>query len=198
MQKDNENPLDTLQDIRGIMERSARFLSLSGWSGVWAGTVALVASFIAYRMIGVANAILDFIVLGAVTFITAFIGTWLFTAQKAKKQGHNLWNKASRQLALQIAIPMLTGGCFIFAFIYYGNNSLVAPACLCFYGLALINGSKYTLTDIRYLGYMELILGGISMFAPSYGIYFLAVGFGILHIVYGIIMWNRYDRNIAR
>ena len=205
MQKDKETSLETLQDIRAIMERSARFLSLSGWSGIWAGGVAVIAAIIAYNMLhnglwgGLFPGVVygNYIFLGICTLVVALIGAWMFTAQKAKKQGLKVWNKASRQLAWQIAIPMLTGGLFIFAFIYHGVELMVSPACLCFYGLALINGSKYTLPDIRYLGYLEVVLGCINLYCLGYGIYFLAFGFGILHIVYGIIMWNKYDRNIA-
>jgi hypothetical protein len=201
--EDKDISLETLQEIRLIMERSARFLSLSGWSGVWAGVTALAAAYIANNMmekhigedifpnIPYAN----YILLGAATFIIALAGAWIFTAQKAKRQGQKIWNGISRKLAWQIAVPMLAGGFFIYAFITYGDASLVAPACLCFYGLALINGSKYTLPDILTLGYAEVVLGCLNIFYPGYGIYFLGFGFGILHIAYGITMWNRYDRN---
>ena len=70
----------------------------------------------------------------------------------------------------------------------------VAPACLVFYGLALVNASKYTLTDIRYLGYCEIIVGLLNMQWIGQGLYFWAFGFGVLHIVYGILMWWKYER----
>jgi hypothetical protein len=71
---------------------------------------------------------------------------------------------------------------------------LIAPTCLLFYGLALINASRYTLGEIRYLGCCELILGIISLWVPGYGLIFWAAGFGVLHIIYGIIMWWKYER----
>ena len=78
---------------------------------------------------------------------------------------------------------------------YNGEFELVAPGCLIFYGLALVNGSKYTLGEIRYLGYGMLALGIMNLFYVAYGLYFWAMGFGILHIAYGITMWMKYERN---
>jgi len=206
-QDTKDTSLETLQEIRSIMERSARFLSLSGWSGIWAGCVALVGAVIAHywllqfhiqRSYHLDEARIKFIFLGIVVFIAALMGGFFFTAQKVRKQGYKLWNSASRQLLLQILVPLVTGGIFVLGFISNANDMYIAPACLVFYGLALINGSKYTLTDIRYLGYMEVALGCINLFFAKYGLYFWTIGFGILHILYGAIMWNKYDRHTAK
>jgi len=201
-----DTSLETLQEIRTIMERSARFLSLSGWSGIWAGCVALVGAVIAHywllqfrihQSFRLDDTRIKFIFLGIVIFIAALMGGFFFTAQKVRQQGHTLWNNASRQLLFQIIVPLATGGVFVLAFISNANDQYIAPACLVFYGLALINGSKYTLSDIRYLGYLEVLLGCINLFFAKYGLYFWAMGFGILHILYGVIMWNKYDRHTA-
>jgi hypothetical protein len=90
---------------------------------------------------------------------------------------------------------MVAGGIFTFAFLCHGDAFYIAPTCLAFYGLALINGSKYTLSDIKYLGLCEVVLGCISLFMPGFGLTFWAIGFGALHILYGIIVWNKYDKN---
>jgi hypothetical protein len=65
-----------------------------------------------------------------------------------------------------------------------------------FYGLALVNASKYTLTDIRYLGITEIILGILNIFFLRRGLYFWALGFGVLHIIYGLVMWWKYERAV--
>jgi hypothetical protein len=195
-----------LQDIRSIMERSSRFLSLSGWSGIWAGCTALGAAVIAYGMLPPWGNYIDyrpsdrqlpvggFILLGIVTFLVAFCGAYYFTWRKAKASGQQVWTKASRQLMWQVAVPMAVGGVFCLAFLYYGTMVFIAPACLAFYGLALVSGSKFTLGEIRWLGYCEIALGCIALFVPYYGLAFMAAGFGVLHIVYGAVMWNKYDK----
>jgi hypothetical protein len=93
-----------------------------------------------------------------------------------------------------MAIPLMAGGFFVLGLMVHSDWGYVAPACLVFYGLALVNASKYTLTDIRYLGLLEIALGCISMYYPHDGLYFWAVGFGVLHIIYGLIMWWKYEK----
>jgi hypothetical protein len=207
-------PVDSLQevkDIRRLMERSSRFISLSGISGVAAGLCALAGAAIAEMVIfkkyyvnyndrGYFTASdfeglrMQLLLLGAVVFIVAFSLAFYFTWQKTKKQGVALWNPTSRRLFWNIVIPLAAGALFILSMLQYNEWRFIAPACLVFYGLALVNASKYTLTDIRYLGYCEIVLGLINMQWIGYGLYFWAIGFGILHILYGIIMWWKYER----
>lgn len=211
--KENEPKPDSaqdLQDIRRIMNRSSRFISLSGLSGVAAGICALIGAYMAYNMLdsyyGSYNSRglfsgddfsklkLKLFGLAACVFIIAFLSSFYLTWRKAKKQGLPLWDYTSRRLAWNMIIPLAVGGLFIIGLLRYDAWLFVAPASLVFYGLALVNASKYTLSDIRYLGYAEIILGLINMYFPGYGLWFWAVGFGILHIIYGIVMWNKYDR----
>ena len=203
-----EESLQALHDIRGIMERSTRFLSLSGWSGVWAGCTALAGAAIAWSMhlpyavhreglgsqAGFDAIVFRLVPLAILTFIVAFCGAYYFTWRKAKVAGQKVWTRAARQLMWQIAVPMGAGGIFCLAFLYYDTIFFIAPACLTFYGIALVNGSKYTLGEVRWLGYCEILLGCISLFVPYYGLAFMACGFGMLHILYGAIMWNKYDK----
>jgi len=119
-------------------------------------------------------------------------GLWL-SNKKAKKHGLKLWNSASRQLVVNMMVPLVSGGIFILIILYTGHFGLAAPACLVFYGLALIQGSTNTVDEVRYLGFSEIILGLISAMVPGYGLIFWAIGFGILHIIYGVIMYNKYD-----
>jgi len=72
---------------------------------------------------------------------------------------------------------------------------LIAPLTLLFYGLALLNAGNYTLSEVRYLGYSEVVLGVLAAIFLNYGLYIWIFGFGILHIVYGVIMYRKYDMN---
>lgn len=215
MQQDKVESLKTLKDIHGIMERSSRFLSLSGWSGVWAGCIALVGAAIArswlveirgaYRSIyndsepyeqmdaEYQSILLKFVLLALGVLAVALAGGYYFTHKKAKKDGVSIWNNASKKMFVELAIPLSTGGVFAFAFLWNGLELYVAPICLAFYGLALINGSKYTHSDIKYLGIVEVLLGCVCLFIRGYGLFLWALGFGVLHILYGIIMWKKYD-----
>lgn len=90
---------------------------------------------------------------------------------------------------------MVVGGIFLLKLIDSENYGLVAPGCLIFYGLGLLNASKYTLVEIRYLGYAQILLGIISLQMVGDGLLFWALGFGVLHIVYGAFMWWKYERS---
>jgi hypothetical protein len=210
-------PHQTLEDIRQMMTKSSRFISLSGWSGVAAGTCALVAAWIAHQkfsrypsqdnetvrelrggsVLGERYTQLewDLILLAAATFAVAFILAFLFTYLRSRKTGVGIWGYTARRVMLNVAVPMLVGGLLIWRLVDFQAYGLVAPACLLFYGLALVNASKYTLPEIRYLGYSQLLLGVLNLWMIGYGLHFWAAGFGILHILYGILMWNRYERH---
>jgi hypothetical protein len=207
-----QETLQEVKDIRRMMERSSRFISLSGLSGVSAGIFALAGAWIARSFIfegyydeyeargGFASesfAALKFQLIGlaAIVFVLAFATAFYFTWRKSSKQGVSLWNHTSKRLFWNMTIPLVAGGLFILGMLRYDDWRFVSPACLVFYGLALVNASKYTLTDIRYLGYCEIIVGLINMNWIGYGLYFWAMGFGVLHIIYGVVMWWKYERN---
>jgi hypothetical protein len=203
--------LQDLKDIRRIMERSSRFVSLSGLSGVAAGICALVGAWLASSIIdnyyGSYNSRgfftgddfsklkLKLVLVSAIVFIVAFATSFYLTWRKAKKQGLPVWDHTSKRLAWNMMVPLVAGGFFIIGMLRYDIWAFVSPACLIFYGLALVNGSKYTLSDIRYLGYCEILLGFMNMFFIGYGLWFWSIGFGVLHIIYGILMWWKYERN---
>jgi hypothetical protein len=206
----NSKPEQALQDIKQMMERSSRFISLSGLSGIAAGVCALAGAWWGGQMLknyygsydsrgffsgdDFSQLKIKLLLLAVTVFAAACASSFYFTWRRAKKQNAQLWGPTSRRLFWNMTIPLLAGAGFIIAMLRYDDWRYVSSACLIFYGLALINASKYTLTDIRYLGYCEIILGLVNMFFIGSGLYFWAAGFGVLHIVYGIIMWNKYER----
>jgi hypothetical protein len=208
--------LESLKDIKQLMDKSSRFISLSGLSGVAAGVCALVAAWLAQRKLHesqpgapeeyssngagpltlpIKGVALDLILIAAVTFVAALTFAFIFTYLRSRKTGVPIWGYTARRVMVNVFVPMITGGLVIVRMMQLGFYDLVAPLCLLFYGLALINASKYTLTEIRYLGYGQLILGILNLWLIPYSLYFWAAGFGVLHILYGIIMWNKYERN---
>lgn len=212
---EQQQSLEAIHDIKRMMERSSRFISLSGLSGISAGICALIGSWLAWPYVYgkkdyiinieaamaqarendygiIFNTWLFWIAAG--TFLAALISAFIFTYLKSKKEGTPIWGNSARRLMFNVCIPLLVGGIFLFKLLQFGTFGLAAPGCLLFYGLALINASKYTLNEIRYLGYAEIVLGIVSLNFVGYGLYFWAAGFGILHIVYGIYMWMKYER----
>ena len=197
--------IDDLKDIKDMMNRSSRFISLSGLSGVFAGIFALAGAFLAYRTVYTNQDYLSYrqtiitpeiitalLIIALVTLILSIASGILFTSRKAKREGQKLWDLQTKRLLVNLLIPLVTGGILCLMLLFKGYIGLVAPLTLIFYGLALVNASKYTLSEIRSLGIVQTVLGLIAMYFIGYGLLFWALGFGVLHIVYGIIMQVRY------
>jgi hypothetical protein len=208
---DEKEQLQAISDIRNMMERSTRFLSLSGLSGVFAGIFALIGATAAYFKIEEhflakdvrdlaseserTNEFMIFIFSDAVLVLVASLSVGLFfTMRKAKKAGAKIWDGSSRRMAFSLFIPLVAGGIFCLELLEHGMISMIAPATLIFYGMALLNASKYTLNDIRYLGITEIGLGLIAAALHGPGLIFWAIGFGLMHIVYGAAIWFKYER----
>ena len=205
-----QQPLEDLQHIKRMMERSSRFISLSGFSGIAAGVCALAGAWFANKKIncwvkgdctlgglldmGGIKLLNDLLWIATLTFIGAFISAFFFTYLRSKKNKVPMWGTATIRLFWNTVIPITVGAIFLIRMMQLGEYELVAPGCLIFYGLALVNASKYTLGEIRYLGYGQLALGIMNLCNTGYGLYFWAMGFGVLHIIYGVWMWYKYER----
>ena len=197
-----------LSSIRELMERSTKFISLSGMAGVMAGIYALIGAFLAYKIAYRESSIvpvrdfylndpviwssLIFIALG-VLILSVATAIWL-TIRKATRKGENYWNSGSKRLIMNMVIPLFTGGLFILVLLIRGEYSIIVPATLIFYGLSLVSGSHYTFTDVKWLGFFQISLGLLAALMPGYGLILWMFGFGILHIIYGSIMHFKYDR----
>jgi hypothetical protein len=203
-----QEQLEALHEIRNIMDRSSRFISLSGLSGISAGLTALAGAAVVVRYLGAHNigwrgnnditlnqdAILFLLTVALMVLVVALGLASFFTIRRARQNNQRIWDGKSQRLLVNLAIPLAAGGVFCAMLLYHAVLYLVAPAMLVFYGLALINGSKYTFSDIRYLGICELVLGLLSGFFVGYGLLSWAIGFGVLHIVYGALVYFKYER----
>ncbi|PCJ64645.1 MAG: hypothetical protein COA58_12975 [Bacteroidetes bacterium] len=197
----NEKHIQDLKEIRSMMEHSTRFLSLSGMSGVMAGVYALVGAYLANNYANgdhfkeYPNHQLPFLLIGLGVMAAALITGVILTYFKARKSNQTLLDKTALRMVAHIGFPMLVGAFFWLALVYTPSVNLTAGVFLIFYGLGLINGSKYTVNDIRFLGFFDVILGIIALFFPEHGLYLWAAGFGLGHIVYGTYVWAKYERN---
>jgi len=204
----SEDYIKDIQDIKSMMADRSRFLSLSGLSGVLAGVYALLGAIWAYRLAHSADSfayqdilngkitpiVIKLIIVALVVFILALSSAYYLTYKKVKKTNSKMWTAATFKLLKSFAIPLLTGGIYVMALLYRGDLLLISSATLIFYGVALYSASHYTYRDLGTLGITEIIVGIVSMGFPGYGLYFWAFGFGLLHIIYGTIMYLKYDR----
>jgi len=207
----NNEQLQDLSEIRSIMERSTRFISLSGLSGIFAGTFALAGVAVAYLYLGYGDLAYEegirplpdisntsfmwYLLIDALAVLILSLGTSLyFSKRKASRNGIPFWDNSARRLLINMFIPLFTGGILCLILFFEREVFLVIALTLIFYGLALFSAGKYTLDEVRYLGIGEIVCGIFAAGLPKFGLIFWATGFGLFHIIYGVVMYNKYDR----
>lgn len=200
--KKEQDYLKDIAEIRSMMERSSKFLSLSGWAGILAGTFALAGAGFAHRVLAFQpdkifysySNLSELILTATGVLVLALFSALIDSRIKARTREEKAWTITSRRMLTAMAVPLLTGGILIMLLISYGLLGLIAPLTLLFYGFTLHNAGFFTFPEIRIMGFLQMILGLINVAFISYGLLFWAIGFGAVHIVYGIYMHFRYER----
>ena len=209
--KNEINSIEDIKAIRKIMEESSRFLSLSGLSGIFSGVTAIAGALFAYFFIldngnihydeyfkslpaaETSSLRWQLIADASLVLLLSLLFSCYFSIKKAKRDGKNFWSPVSRRMLLNLIIPLTAGGILVIALLFQNHIQLIVPCFLIFYGLALVNAGKFTIGEVFYLGIIEIITGLVSAFVPGWGLIFWIFGFGILHIIYGLAMYRKYE-----
>ena len=195
--------LKDISEIKNLMNKSSRFISLSGLSGIFAGIYALIGAGVAYWLVEnhsegrllLSGDVFTLILIVLVLVLVLSIGTAIFlTTKKAKKNGEAFWDATTKRLLTSFLIPLISGGLYILIILMQGKYGQTGALMLIFYGIALYNASKHTLSYVKYLGFTEIVLGLISAIYPGDGFWFWVIGFGFMHIIYGSLMYFKYDK----
>lgn len=207
--KNEKDYIKDISEIRSMMERSSRFLSLSGLSGVMAGIYALSGALVAYlvfgfnpdsvtySMTGTAGtpANISSVIIVALIILALALGTVVYLSRRnAGKRGEKMWSPTTRRLLANMMVPLSTGGILIVILIANGLTGLAAPVSMIFYGMALFTASKMTLEEVKLMGIIQIVLGLIAVLMIQYSLIIWAIGFGLVNIVYGIYMHYKYER----
>lgn len=207
--KQQQDYIQDISEIRSMMERSTKFLSLSGWAGIMAGVYALIGAYLAYKVLyfnpdeivyasfserEYSGGMLKLVLLAGGVLILAVGTAIFFSNRRAVKRNETLWNSTSKRLLVNMGIPLAVGGILVLILISKGLIGLVAPMTLIFYGLSLYVASRYTFEDVKILGLIQVMLGLASSYFIGYGLLFWALGFGVAHIAYGIYIHFKYER----
>jgi hypothetical protein len=201
---------DDIKTIKKIMEESSRFLSLSGLSGLFAGMIAIAGGCVAQYGIlksrsffindmvttlsdkELSSVKIQIVADAFIVLSVALTGSFYFSFRKARDKGQKIWTPVSKRLLINLFIPLIAGFFFVIVLYFQNQWQLIVPAMLIFYGLALISAGKFTYSEVFYLGLAELITGFAAVFFPAITLLFWIIGFGALHIGYGLIMYRKY------
>ncbi|MFV0331077.1 MAG: hypothetical protein ACK5KL_14880 [Dysgonomonas sp.] len=190
--------LDDIKHIRSMMERSSKFLSISGMSGVLAGTFAIIGAILAHfvlegKLSFTYSLLYDLILIAVVVLVSAISVGLAFSVRKARKSNSKLWMPVTLQIAKDFSVPLVVGGLLCIILITKNVSFMVAPCMLIFYGLGLIAAGSRTFRDVKILGACEIVLGLAAAVVVGYDLIFWGIGFGVLHVVYGILIYYKYD-----
>jgi hypothetical protein len=210
--ENNPEYIEDLRIIKKVMEESSRFLSLSGLSGIFAGLTALAGAAVAVFVFLDGDFILSdemfsskslseitqikvglTLLAGTVLILSIALSLW-FSWRNSVKKSQRMWTPVSRKLLTNLIVPLVAGGMIIVIFLIHNEWQYIMPSMLIFYGLSLVSATKFTYNDIFYLGLIEILSGLAAAALPFYGIIFWSFGFGLLHIVYGLLLYRKYER----
>ena len=207
--KEEKDYIKDISEIRSMMERSSRFLSLSGLSGVMAGIYALAGALVAYLVFGFnpdsvtytitsesdSPANISNVIFVALVILALALGTVIYLSRRnAGKRGEKIWSTTTRRLLANMMVPLSAGGILIVILIMNNLAGLAAPVSMIFYGLALFTASKMTFEEVKLMGVIQIFLGLVAASFIQYSLIIWALGFGVVNIVYGIFMHYKYER----
>src|SRR5437868_8349161 len=184
----HERAMDNLRFIRETMENASSFTAVSGWGQCAIGLTALGAAYIAARQ----SAPGHFVTGGwiKVWLVAAFVSLALSAGTmwlKARAAELPLWSRPGRKLVLNFAPPALVGALLTLALARNGPTTLIPPTWLLLYGAGVITGGAFSVRIVPVMGLCFMLLGVVALFSPAVWVNVLmAVGFGGLHIIFGI------------
>ena len=184
--------LQAIQDIKTMMERSTKFSSISGKAGIVVGMLAVIV-FAGIKWFDVTTVASLFVVMVGTLMLALSIGLYLSIA-KAKKEGTAIFDTTAKRFLVQFFIPLFVGGILCLIFACQNQIGYIPAMMLIFYGFALVHASKFSLDTIKSLGYLEIIAGLIAAAFAQYGMWCWVIGFGVLHIIYGFIIYTKYEK----
>ena len=185
----NERAYENLKYIRETMERAGSFTAVPGWGGVLMGVSALLTAFISSQL--PSRDIWFAAWLGEAMFAFA-IGAWAMV-QKAKAVKAPLLYGPGRKFALSLCPAMIAGA--VFSVVLYANDlfQLMPGTWLLLYGVAVVTGGAFSVRVVPIMGGCFMAIGALALFAPfSLANLFMVLGFGIIHIAFGVVIARRY------
>ena len=183
---DKDKALESVNEIKELMERSSKFVSLSGMTAVLAGVYALAGAYVAGQLLRSEDNREGLIMVASLVLTVSVITACILSWYKAKKMQQKLFSKLTYRIAWNFSLPLLTGGLFCIALLLHEHYGLVSSVMLLFYGLSLVN--------VAWLGYAFLCLGIADCFFEGHGLMFWTIGFGGFHILYGMLFYLQYER----
>lgn len=183
------DPIDDLRFIRDTMERSAAFTAVSGWGLVVLGFTALDAAWFAARQPSAFAWLRVWLGEGLLAVTIAMLSIFW----KANRRGLPVFSGPGRKVALGLLPPLIAGALLTFSLFRMGLQSALPATWLLLYGVGIITGGAFSVPAVPVMGVCFMVLGGLAVLGPAaWGTWFLAAGFGGLHLLFGVLIARRH------
>lgn len=181
--------MENLRFIRETMERAGSFTAVPGRAGIGMGITALAAAVVAMRAPSSGAWLAVWLLEGLIAIGIGAAGMW----HKARKAGFSLLSGPGRKFASSFLPPLLVGALLTLVLYRAGNLQPIGGIWLLLYGTGIVAGGAFSVRVVPVMGFCFLLLGTVAEFAPAVWVNsLLAAGFGVLHIVFGVIIARRY------
>jgi hypothetical protein len=180
---------EDLRFIRETMERSSAFTAVSGWGQVLLGGTAVAAAWLAAGQISPFAWLRIWLAEGLLAVAIGLLScTW-----KANRRGLPLFSGPARKVILGLAPPLVAGAFLTFLLFRAGLQSALPATWLLLYGAGIMTGGAFSVPIVPVMGVCFMLLGGLAVLGPAaWGSWFLAAGFGGLHILFGLLIARRH------
>lgn len=183
------NPAEDLRFIRDTMERSSAFTAVSGWGQVVLGSTAVAAAVLAARQATPFGWLRIWLAEGLLAVAIALISCF----RKANRNGLPLFSGPARKVVLGLAPPLVAGAFLTFLLFRSGLESALPATWLLLYGAGIMTGGSFSVSAVPVMGLCFMLLGGLAVLSPAtWGNWFLAAGFGGLHVAFGFLIARRH------
>lgn len=185
----HERAMDNLRFIRETMERASSFTAVSGWAQVAIGVTAFVAALLAARQ----PSARDWLVVWVADALLALVISGWAMSRKARALETPLLSAPGRKVVLSLAPPIFAGALLTFLFYRVGLAGDIPGMWLLMYGTGIVTGGAFSVRIVPVMGLCFMIMGALALFCPAaWANYFMAAGFGGLHLIFGLIIARRH------
>ncbi len=185
----HERAMDNLRYIRETMERATAFTGISGWGEVAIGGSALLTSVLAAQQSSFRAWLAIWIAEGLISLL---IAGWSMD-RKARAVQMPMMSGPGRKAVFSLLPPVLAGALVTIMLFRAGLTSAIPGVWLLLYGTSVVTGGMFSVPVVPIMGFCFMGLGALALFAPSaFADWFMAAGFGGLHVVFGVIIARKY------
>ena len=184
-----DRAIDNLQFIRETMERSTHFTAVPGYGGVLMGFTAVGAAYIAHTQVYQRDQLVTWLAEAFLAFAIGLLAMW----QKSKMGGTPLISVPAKKFAMSFLPPLIVGVAVTLGLWRYEHYEMMAPVWMLCYGAAVVCGGAFSVPVVPVMGWCFIVLGATAFALPaSYGNYLLGLSFGLVHIIFGIVIGKRH------